>query len=699
MSHTSRDDATSAPLLVANGGTATRAPSPLSLLTRFRIGARIYFGFGALLIMMIGIVLFSDTQMRGLETQFEKYDHLGKETLLSADIRAAVYDLQLKSRSFIQDGSEEAKQQFVGSHDTLRSLIAEAKTEIKKPQYASLISSVEAEMEEYSHGFQDIAKLLEQRNALVYGSLGPLGKSMREALTDISDGAFKFKDFESSSHAGHAQEDLLLARLYVMKFVDSNQESMVDRAKEEFAHLDTSLKQLDGSLENIGRRRLLAEVLESFPKYQATFLQLVDIIHERNRIRDEILDRDAKQMIVHVQQIETAIKKDEAALRDETLAGLEGAEHLLELVGLLAVVFGLVAALIIARGITKPLLSLTGSMERLADGDLTVDVPGRDRGDELGQMAGAVDIFKRNGIRTREMEAEQEQQKQKAAQEKRALMMQMAEDFDSHVGGIVKAVSSASTQLNSTAQSMTDLSEQAVTRASEAHSASEQTSSNVQTVASAAEEMTNSIHEISQQVASAANAARDAVGKVASTSAQMDTLAETANKIGEVVEMISTIAEQTNLLALNATIESARAGEAGKGFAVVAGEVKALAGQTAKATDEIAQQIGDIQAASRHASDSMEAVSRSIEQVDEISTAIAAAMEEQNAATQDIAENVNQAAQGTQLVNDNVSAVTDASQKTGCASGEVMNAANALAEQSQQLQVEVNNFIDQVRAS
>lgn len=369
---------------------------------------------------------------------------------------------------------------------------------------------------------------------------------------------------------------------------------------------------------------------------------------------------------------------------------------------MLITAFSILAAMIVlsvflARSITQPLSLMTQTMKKLADGQLDIDVPAKDRTDEIGEMSKAVDVFRNNAKRNKQMEREQEEQKHHTEQEKQAVMIQMADDFDINVGGIVETVSSASAELQATAQSMAGISEQTSHQAAQASIASQETSANVQSVATATEEMTSTIGEISQQVAQASGASRLAVEEVGNTSQQMVALAETANKIGQVVELISGIAEQTNLLALNATIESARAGEAGKGFAVVAGEVKQLANQTAKATNEISQQINDIQNATKQASGSMENVADAIGKVDEISTAIAAAMEEQSAATQEIANSVHQAAAGTEQVNDNISSVTQASQEAGTASGEVMSAAGELSQQAELLKGEMSKFIAQVR--
>jgi len=366
------------------------------------------------------------------------------------------------------------------------------------------------------------------------------------------------------------------------------------------------------------------------------------------------------------------------------------------LIALLA--FTSLVSVIIARSISRPIGQLTQNMGLLSMNDKSTPPQGQERRDEIGEMARAVEVFRQNAIKAELQEAEQQASKQKAMQEKAAVRLKLADDFDATVGAIVGTVSSASAQLQSTARSMAEISEQTSSQAQSVSIASQQASNNVQTVAAATEEMTNTIREISQQVEQASNVSRQAVEQVNQTGTRMETLAQNANAISQVIDMISDIAEQTNLLALNATIESARAGEAGRGFAVVASEVKQLASQTTKATSHIATQIGDMQSASRQASASMAEVGHTIERVDEISTAIAAAMEEQSAATAEIASNVHQAASGTRMVNDNISSVTLASQEAGTASGEVMSAAGELSQQSELLRNEVDRFITQVRA-
>ncbi|WP_420414214.1 methyl-accepting chemotaxis protein [Roseibium sp.] len=362
---------------------------------------------------------------------------------------------------------------------------------------------------------------------------------------------------------------------------------------------------------------------------------------------------------------------------------------------ILGVVF---LAFVIMRMVSSGFRSLIAAMTRLADGDTDVELPAM-RTNEIGDMINCVQVFKENAIEKHRLEQQQAEDAERAATERRETMQQLADEFDTKVGSIIETVSSASTELNSTAEAMAHISDQANTRAATVADASEQATANVQTVATAAEEMAASISEISGQMVRASEASQEAVERASNTSHQIEVLSNKAEKIGDVVKIISDIAEQTNLLALNATIESARAGEAGKGFAVVASEVKELAGQTGKATEEINRQIEEVQSATKDAVSSMSQISESILNLNEVATGIAAAMEEQGATTQEISRSVQEAASGTNDVNINIAGVSEAAQETGAAAGEVTSASQELSTQSERLKSEVSGFIEQVRAS
>lgn len=351
-----------------------------------------------------------------------------------------------------------------------------------------------------------------------------------------------------------------------------------------------------------------------------------------------------------------------------------------------------------ARSISRPIMSMAETMGVLAKGDLSVDVPFTDKRDELGTMAAAVQVFKDNAVEVKRLQDEQEAAKARAEEDARAMRNRMADDFETAVGSIVEAVSSAATEMQSSAQTLSATSEETSQQSSAVAAAAEEASTNVQTVSSAAEELASSISEINRQVVESTRIAGTAVDNVAATNQKVQGLTEAAESIEEVISLITDIAEQTNLLALNATIEAARAGEAGKGFAVVASEVKGLASQTAKATDEIGAQIKGIQDSTRDTVAAIQSIGETIQSIQEISSAIAAAVEEQGAATSEIARNIEQAASGTVEVTSNITGVTQAAAETGQSSNQLLEAANELSRQSETLNMEVGKFLGQVRA-
>ena len=372
-----------------------------------------------------------------------------------------------------------------------------------------------------------------------------------------------------------------------------------------------------------------------------------------------------------------------------------------------ALVIGLAAALLLIATcvfsvftIARPMSALSASMQELANGNFAVVLPGLGRKDEIGDVAQAVENFKVKAEEKARKEAEAKtKQDQIAAKQRKAEMIKLADSFEGAVGEIIETVSSASTELEASAGTLTRTAERAQEVTSAVAAASEEASTNVQSVASATEEIASSVNEISRQVQESARMAGEAVDQARKTNDRVSELSKAAARIGDVVELINTIAGQTNLLALNATIEAARAGEAGRGFAVVASEVKALAEQTAKATGEIGQQISGIQAATQESVGAIKEISGTIERLSEISSTIAAAVEEQGAATHEISRNVQQAAQGTQQVSSNITDVQRGAGETGSASSQVLSAAQSLSRDSNRLKLEVGKFLDTVRAA
>jgi methyl-accepting chemotaxis protein len=368
-------------------------------------------------------------------------------------------------------------------------------------------------------------------------------------------------------------------------------------------------------------------------------------------------------------------------------------------VGLLLVVaISLVIAIWLTRHISGPLVAITGAMRRLAAHDTTTIVPCGDRGDQIGAMSAAVQVFKDTMIAADKLGVEQAADRA-ARQERSARIETLVGNFERKIGGTVSVLASASTEMEATASSMKENAEQTDRQAIAVARAADESSGGVQTVAAASEQLASSITEINRQVASSSSLTTRAVDSVRRTDDTVRALSESAARIGDVVNLITSIASQTNLLALNATIEAARAGDAGKGFAVVASEVKNLAQQTARATDDIAAQIGHVQQASQGAVEAIREIGGLIEEVGAITTSIAAAVEEQGAATSEIARNVQQTAASTRVVTSNISGVSRAANDTGAAAGQVLSAAGDLSRQAETLSLEVNKFIDQVRSA
>jgi methyl-accepting chemotaxis protein len=356
-------------------------------------------------------------------------------------------------------------------------------------------------------------------------------------------------------------------------------------------------------------------------------------------------------------------------------------------------------ALLLGRGLSRPVVALTGTMNRLSGGETDVAIPGRERRDEVGTMAKTVEVFRQSMIEADRLRAEQAAAEKRAVIQRQADMHKVADEFEAAVGEIVRTVSAAATELEASATAMNRTAETTQHLTTVVASAAEEASANVQSVAGASEELSTSVSEIGRQVQQSTGITGEAVRQAGTMDARITDLSKAAERIGDVVNLITSIAEQTNLLALNATIEAARAGEAGRGFAVVAQEVKQLASETAKATKEIGGQIAGMQSATRDSVSAIKEISGTIGRISEIAATIAAAVEEQGAATQEIARNIQQASHGTTAVASNIVEVRKGASESGSASTQMLSSARALANDSNRLKLEMEKFLHTVRAA
>ncbi|TVR97504.1 MAG: methyl-accepting chemotaxis protein [Rhodospirillales bacterium] len=537
-----------------------------------------------------------------------------------------------------------------------------------------------------------------RRQSLLNEDILPTGEALIRQLEQFNRAAFNVADFATAARAAQAQQEALHARMAVLRYLDTNNPGDAEAARSYAANTGATLATLARDVNHPGRRAFVTESQAHLEQFNQYFQQLVQVITQRNQVRADQLEVAGAAMDSLIDRVQAAAQAEQVESRNAALAAAKTTQVVALIVTVAGVILGAVSAWWIGGSLARPIVAMTGAMQRLAGGDTGVVIPGVGRKDEIGAMAGAVQVFKDNRIEADRL-AEAEKAAAAAKAKRAESMAALVSGFDADVSGILKTLAAAASELDATAHTMSQLAEDSSGKATSVAAASEQASSNVQTVASAAEQLAASIREISHQVSRSQEIAATAAQEAERTNTTVAGLVDAAQKIGAVVELIQDIAAQTNLLALNATIEAARAGEAGKGFAVVASEVKNLATQTGKATEEIAAQIGAIQSVSTDAATAINGIGGIIAQINEIATSIAAAMEEQGAATAEIARNVQQAAAGTGEVSATISAVNQAATETGSAAQQVLGASADLSRQAETLNGKVETFLTGIRAA
>jgi methyl-accepting chemotaxis protein len=662
-----------------------------------KIATKILLGFAAVLAILAVVAVVG---VLGLSRTSADLSHYVLAVELygdAADIERDLLELRRHIDAYASKGDKSEIDAAHALEERIAAGIAHGLKVSETDSERAMLADMAAKLKIVVDDFEKATELELAREKLAAETLAVAGPELTERLDGVLRKAVLAGDNAAALAAAEALREAMLARLNINLMLERHESAAGDKAEASLQKVAAAIATLEARAGADGFASELQAAKALVPAYRSAFATGRGLDTEIATLIEEDVAEASSAIIADAEEIKREAAEEEARIAAHITAIVNQSEWAALAFSVGGFVIGVIVALLIGRGIARPISSLAGTMLSLSTGHRDVAVDGTERKDEVGDMAKALLVFKDNLDETERLRLANEAAKREAEAERKRSMLQLADRFESSVGHVVDAVTAAADELQRTAEMLSATAEETAQQSNAVSAAAAELTHNVETVASATEELTTSVAEIGNQVSESNSIVHQAVAQSETTDAQMRSLAAAAEKIGNVVTLISEIAAQTNLLALNATIEAARAGEAGKGFAVVASEVKTLATQTAKATEDIGGQVRSIQQSAEGSAKAMNSIHSTIGRINEISAAIASAVEEQSAATQEISRNVQQAASGTGEVSSNISGVTQASQQTSAASSQLLSAATELSRNGGELRSQVDGFLRAVR--
>ncbi len=676
---------------------SVRSKSSFSWLPTLRFRAKISLGFA--LVLVISAVSLGTAYFRfeGVSEAVASYRNSVAEADLARNIDRELISYRLLVKYYVVTAKEDDAKAAQAAEASLKDAIDKSLAGTKTPARREGLKRLAIEFKNFASTFADILKAKRESALLVQNQLNRDANLLRYRLDDIANNASDDELPGVELGAKKVSEQLQAAVALANNFVINYDQAVANSALARLKFVENSLHAISTTDEKI-----LAGLKEAKGLLTAYRQALTRLVENAKTVEDLVTEMSGSAGAIS--QGAGAMKADlvseQQRLDAQSDAMIGETEHLIIMLAVGGTILGAILALVLGRGISRPMIAMCRAMRELAGGNFDVVLPGLGQSDEVGEMAGAVEEFKLQAIAKAERDAAaQDAQNKEAGAARRAELIRFADDFETAVGSIVSNVSASAGHLEQAAGTLTRTAETTQGLSSQVAGASEVASSNIQSVASATEELSASVDAIGKQVRESNRIAEAAVAQAQQTDARIGKLSRAAQEIGDVVKLITAIAEQTNLLALNATIEAARAGDAGRGFAVVASEVKSLASQTAKATEDISNHISGMQEATQESVAAIKEIGSTIGQISAIAASITSAVEQQGGATQEIARNVQSVAQGTREAADNIVEVNRGATQTGSASEEVLNSAKALSSESTRLRAELDRFMQNIRAA